>query len=101
MLYRIRVIDPSSLPLNDSRDLLNLEVEARLMPPYGAVGWGNYFVSQKVSFPKAKFLILGKEIISTLEKIRRGSTLLGFLGFLESSGMLHDFILSNNEVSIL
>jgi|GEM_PF-2903488 len=101
LLYKIRIIDPSMLPLSDSRDLLNLEVEARLIPPYGAVGWGNYFVSRAANFSEARFLIAGKTAINTLKQVSKGSTLLGFLGFLDSSGMLHDFILSNDEVSII
>jgi hypothetical protein len=101
MLYKIRITDPSALSLNDSRDLLNLEVEARLMPPYGAVGWGSYFTSRRVNFSKAKFLISGKGAINALKKSKRGSTLLGFLGFLDSSGACHDFILSSDEISIL
>jgi hypothetical protein len=101
MFYKIRIIDPSSLPLNDSRDLLNLEVEARLMPPYGAVRWGSYFTSRRVNFSRAKFLISGKNILNALKQSKRGSILSGFLGFLDSSGACHDFILSNDEVSIL
>jgi len=101
LLYKIRIADSSMLPLNDNRDLLSLEVEAKLIPPYGAVGWGSYFTSRRVNFSRAKFLISGKGIINALKQSKRGSTLLGFLGFLDSSGILHDFILSDIEVSIL